>query len=397
MLMNRMRQDFQLALVVMFGIGLNLMIVPFTIYRFLDGQLLAGSIDALVVLGVNVGVWRACHHGSTAGVALFLASIASVGCVAVANVQGLAGPLWLYGVVVTNFLLVERKRAAAISAICIVAVAASPLALPELAIKAAFVGSALGVCAFAYVSVWRTEMQRNRLEDLALLDPLTGAGNRRGMNTEVEIAIATSSRAGKLLGLIIFDLDHFKRVNDQHGHDAGDDVLVQVANVVRSIVRKNDRFFRLGGEEFALLVCDSSRGELHDIAEKLRLAIQHQVHCGGSAVTASFGASILRPGESTRSWQTRADAAMYRAKHEGRNRTVVDETMVADKPVVMRPAGTPGAGGGSGSRSQSVMRKDIDVRNALESPRTLGSRRLNNGAIEGRPAPSRLTNSSGWK
>ncbi len=396
---DRLRQDFQLALVVTFGIVSNVMILPFAVYRFIDGQMLAGVVDTLNVACISFGALYAYRSGNAKHVALFLAITYSAGCIAIAYLAGSSGPPWMYAVILSNFLLIERKRAAVISAMGIAAVAASALALPDPAQKASFLSSSIVVCAFAYIFAWRTDLQRRQLEDLALLDPLTGASNRRGLNAELEIAMATSARNGKSLGLIIFDLDHFKRINDRHGHDAGDNVLVQVANAVRGTTRRYDRFFRLGGEEFALLIPDTSPDTLHEIAEKVRIAIQEQVCCGNLTVTISLGASILRSSETASDWRARADAAMYRAKHEGRNRTVIDELLVVDKPVRIRPAKTPkvraetnkdadsdpdtdmgtDTESDAGKEKPTGTRKSVDARSGVESvhllpPRIFGSR-----------------------
>ena len=384
MWMDRIRQDFHLALVVMFGIISNVMILPFAVYRFSNGQVLAGIIDTMIVTCISIGALHAFRHGSTKRVALFLAAIYSAGCIGIAFVAGPPGPLWLYAVVLSNFLLVERKRAAVISALGIAAVAASSLALPELTHKAAFVSSAVVVCTFAYIFAWRTDVQRRQLEELALLDPLTGASNRRGLNAELEIAMATSSRNGKPLGLIIFDLDHFKRINDRFGHDAGDNVLIQLANVVRRTTRRNDRFFRLGGEEFALLIPDTSPESLRDIAEKVRMAIQREVHCGDTSVTSSLGGSILRVGETAGSWQARADAAMYRAKHGGRNRSVIDEIDPLDPAVAISATKASTAHACTGKPTR--VRKGADARSSVASlhapaPRLSVPRRSHSAAL----------------
>src|SRR5690606_6511143 len=118
--------------------------------------------------------------------------------------------------------------------------------------------------------------------------------NRRGMHAELAIAMAASARARKPLGLIIFDLDHFKRVNDRFGHEAGDLVLVETANAVRRTTRRNDRLFRLGGEEFALLLPDTDTEALREITEKIRATVAREVRCGDTPITASFGAGVLR-------------------------------------------------------------------------------------------------------
>lgn len=384
MWMDRIRQDLHLALVLIFSFISSLMILPFMVYRILNGQFLAASIDAALIVCIGIGALHAYRSGNTRRVAMFLAVTDSAGCIAIAFVAGPAGPLWMYAVMLTNFLIVERKPAALISAIGIAAIVASPLALPELVHKAAYISSSMVACVFAYVFAWRTDLQRKQLEDLALLDPLTGACNRRGLNAELEIAMATSSRNGKPLGLIIFDLDHFKRINDRFGHDAGDNVLVQVANVVRKTTRRNDRFFRLGGEEFALLIPETSPESLRDIAEKVRLAIQREVRCGDASVTSSLGASILRIGESAGNWQARADAAMYRAKHGGRNRSVIDEIDPPDQPVAICAAMASTAHASAGKPTR--MRKGADARSTVAplhapAPRSSGPRRSHKTAL----------------
>lgn len=324
MWMTRIRRNLNLALVLTFGIVTNVMILPFAIYRLLNGQFVAGCIDLLIVACISLGSVHAYVTGRTQGAALFLAITYSSGCIAFAHVAGAAGPLWMYAVLLSNFLLVGRKRATLISAFAIAAVAASPLALPELSQKAAFVVSSMVVCLFSFAFAWRSELQHQQLEDLAALDPLTGARNRRGMHAEIEIAMATSRQAGKPLGLIIFDLDHFKQINDRFGHEAGDNVLVEMADLVRRMTRKNDKFFRLGGEEFALLIADANATNLIEITEKIRTGIARGMRCGDTPVTASFGASLLRAGETESEWRDRVDVAMYRAKREGRNRSVVE-------------------------------------------------------------------------
>ncbi|SFN59170.1 GGDEF domain-containing protein [Dokdonella immobilis] len=343
MWMKRIRQDFNLALVVTFGVITNVMILPFAAYRFLSGQNLAALIDLLIVACISLGAVHAYVSGRTQGASLFLAVTYSIGCIAIAYVAGTAGSLWMYAVLLSNFLLIERLRAVLISTCAIAAVAASPLALPELAHKAAFVGSSVVVSLFSFAFAWRTDVQRQQLENLATLDPLTGAGNRRAMGAQINAALAESARSRKPLGLITFDLDHFKQVNDRFGHEAGDHVLVQVASVVRRITRRADRLFRLGGEEFALLIPDADAQALWEIAEKVRESLMREVRCGEFPITASFGGSLLRANESERQWRERADAAMYRAKREGRNRSIVDGVSRPANDNLLASAGAPSA------------------------------------------------------
>ena len=321
---HRIRTDFQLALVVMFGAITVLGIAPFAIRHFLAGRLLAGTVDLLIVACVAAGTAYAWRTGRATFAATLVAVAYTLGCVVVAWLAGLPGLLWIYPAITANFLLASRRPAFVISALAIPLVAVGSGVLDTVAHTVTFVTTAVVVGVFSYVFASRAAVQRSHLEQIAMRDPLTGAGNRRGMDAELRIAIGAGARSGEPPGLLVLDIDHFKQVNDNHGHDAGDAVLVQLARLVRSSTRRDDRFFRIGGEEFAVLLPGTTADTLREIAEKLRVAVEREIHCGERAITISIGATLHRPGESPADWLARADAAMYRAKRSGRNRTVLD-------------------------------------------------------------------------
>lgn len=326
-MLAKFRNNFKLALIVLFGVISVLGVAPFAIYRFANRQPLAGMVDLLILLCIGFGSIYAWRTGRTEGPARFLAVTYTAGCVAVAHVSGLSGMLWVYAVLLANFLLVGRRLAVFISAFAIIAVAMSDVALTGMAEKSMFVISTFVVSLFAYVFAWRSEEQHTQLESIAAHDALTGAYNRRGMDAELDVAMASSMRTGDPLGLLVFDIDHFKRVNDSFGHEVGDCVLVQLAQLTRRSTRRGDRFFRMGGEEFGLLVPGADGGSLRFIAEKLRATIEEELDCNGTPITVSIGATWFVPGESAGELLARADAAMYRAKREGRNRVVFEETL----------------------------------------------------------------------
>lgn len=320
---DRIRSDFHLALITLFAAITALGVTPFAIRRFLQGQPLVGIVDLAILLCIGAGAVYAWRTGRTAGAATFLAATYSIGCVAVAHIADFSGVLWVYPVLVANFLLSGRATSLLISTLAIIGIALSDNALPGLATKLAFIATASVVSLFSFVFASRAEMQRLQLEAIALRDPLTGAGNRRGMDEELRLAMADSLRSGRPLGLLVLDLDHFKFVNDTYGHLAGDEVLRRMADLVRGNTRMADRFFRMGGEEFSLLLPGVTAGSLREVAEKLRQAVERDLRCGDRPITVSVGAALFRPGESTAQWLARADAAMYEAKRQGRNRTVV--------------------------------------------------------------------------
>ncbi|MGL6242055.1 GGDEF domain-containing protein [Pseudomonas sp.] len=157
----------------------------------------------------------------------------------------------------------------------------------------------------------------------ALRDPLTGTGNRIAMDQTLEREIEMSRRHLMPLSLLMLDIDHFKNVNDNYGHSAGDDVLKAVAASIKNQLRNVDMVFRFGGEEFLILLSNTSREAAAMVGERLRIAAQAQNYkADGNMVelTVSLGCSTLLPGESAESLLRRADSALYVAKREGRNR-----------------------------------------------------------------------------
>lgn len=161
----------------------------------------------------------------------------------------------------------------------------------------------------------------------ALTDPLTGAGNRRWLGVTGAQRLLEVARTREPVAVVVLDLDHFKRVNDGHGHAAGDAVLRAAADAVRREVRPADLFARIGGEEFCLVLPGTGREAGRMIAERLRQAFEELriAVWPELRVTASLGLSAVRGGETTLAPAiARADEALYEAKRRGRNMVVAD-------------------------------------------------------------------------
>jgi len=157
----------------------------------------------------------------------------------------------------------------------------------------------------------------------ALRDPLTGTGNRIAMDQTLEREVDMARRHTQPLSLLMLDIDHFKRINDSHGHAVGDEVLKAVADSIKSQLRNVDMVFRFGGEEFLILLANTSREAAAMVGERLRYAAQAQDYFAAGTrieLTVSLGCATLLPGESVESLVRRADNALYVAKREGRNR-----------------------------------------------------------------------------
>ncbi|MCD9567413.1 GGDEF domain-containing protein [Pseudomonas protegens] len=157
----------------------------------------------------------------------------------------------------------------------------------------------------------------------ALRDPLTDTGNRIAMDQTLQREIEMARRHLLPLSLLMLDIDHFKLINDNHGHSAGDQVLKAVAAAIKGQLRNVDMVFRFGGEEFLILLSNTGREAAAMVGERLRHAAQAQDYrADGQPIelTVSLGCSTLLPGESAESLLRRADSALYVAKREGRNR-----------------------------------------------------------------------------
>ena len=176
---------------------------------------------------------------------------------------------------------------------------------------------------FSYI-----EMQRVSLDKLARLDSLTGLDNRRSVLEKLEIEINRSTRIRNQFAVLMLDIDHFKSVNDNYGHAAGDRVICQLAEIMQKGLRNIDTCGRIGGEEFLILIPDTNLKKANIAAERLRTAVaSHDFHlCKKNVqVTVSIGVTIPDLGKEFKVDQLLAtvDKALYRAKKSGRNRVEI--------------------------------------------------------------------------
>ena len=167
-------------------------------------------------------------------------------------------------------------------------------------------------------------LETRSLAEIARTDPLTGALNRKGLADELMRIVRLGEGRTFPMALVFLDIDHFKRVNDAHGHDAGDQVIRGLAHLVRSAVQRDDLFARWGGEEFLLVFRDTPGPEGRNIAERLRERIAGAQWPDGLSVTCSFGVAEWHRGEDLGDGIKRADEAMYRAKQHGRDRVEIE-------------------------------------------------------------------------
>ncbi|MBT9503026.1 MAG: GGDEF domain-containing protein [Burkholderiaceae bacterium] len=160
----------------------------------------------------------------------------------------------------------------------------------------------------------------------AMTDGLTGLSNRRALNDAMAHALAMAQRSHQPYAVLMADVDHFKSINDQQGHRAGDEALAAFAQRLRAALRAQDLPFRYGGEEFCVLLPDTDAAGVAVLAERLRLAVAQAASGTLQAISASFGATVWQPGDTADALLSRADRALYRAKALGRDRVEIELT-----------------------------------------------------------------------
>jgi len=172
----------------------------------------------------------------------------------------------------------------------------------------------------SFTDITETEKLKDSYQRLASIDTLTQIANRKRFNEELHKELQKYKIYKKPLSLLMFDIDHFKKVNDDYGHQVGDDILIELSSLVQGLVREIDLFARWGGEEFFVILPNTTIEDSNIVAKNLREAIENHKFSGKINVTCSFGISSVNEADDEDSLLKRIDKALYKAKANGRNR-----------------------------------------------------------------------------
>lgn len=297
-----------------------LAIVPFAAIRFFRGELLMGCIDVFLILGISsisLFVWWT-RQVRMPGIILTIFILS--GLVTIIYVGGASLVHWAYPTMVAAFFLVKPREATAFNLLVMVLlIPALVQEISRLELVIILVTLILNNV-FAYVFAARMSEHRQHLSFLAERDPLTGIGNRRALNACLEDIVLRHQTQTITASILVLDLDHFKDINDNHGHGKGDQILIQVTELVSSKIRGTDHLYRFGGEEFIVVAMGASRDAAFNLAEQLRVFIEENNLLDERPVTISLGVAELKENEGYENWLLRADDALYEAKRTGRNR-----------------------------------------------------------------------------
>lgn len=302
------------------------LLLPFTALHLWHGRWALGLliVAAQIVLAVTA---RALRAGRVPVVPLWLmtGSFFAAVCGAV-TVQGVHGILWSYPSLFICYFLLARRLALLFSGVLVLAVTSLAAFVVDLP-TAARVGATLTLTVVMInVVLGVIGDQQRALVAQTLTDPLTGAFNRRHLQARLDQLAAQAAKAApqpQVHALLAIDIDHFKLINDRFGHAAGDEVLRKAVQVLTGRKRRSDTLFRTGGEEFCLLLPDTSEAEALKLADELRERVSAAQLLPGLQVTVSIGVSLQQRVQPPDEWMRQADKALYAAKHAGRNRVML--------------------------------------------------------------------------
>ena len=310
-------------------------VLPFAIIRFMNREWLIGVLDTAIVAGFAMLGMFVLRSRRVRLASVFITILGIAGMLATIYLKGTNQLYWIYPALIVAYYLLKPGEAVLATLVVIIAL------LPALSVdvdaftRTTVLISTTMTAVFAYAFASLTRGQRNQLMNLATCDPLTGAGNRRALAQKLTEVVAAHERNSQPASLVILDLDNFKDVNDEFGHAAGDQILIRLTEIIRLRTRVTDGLYRIGGEEFVIVIDEQTVERAGKLAEQLRTLVQANELLPDRNVTISLGVAGLKSGESIDDWLHRADSALYAAKRAGRNATRVagDDASMAALPV----------------------------------------------------------------
>lgn len=296
-------------------------VLPFAIIRYLNGDWLIAAIDTLIIIGFMLLGSFVYRTQRVRFASIAISSLCIIGVISSVYASGIDRIVWAYPALMAIFYLMKPREAVGMTVLLVLFLLPELLPTADAFKTATLLITIIVMSSFAYAFSFMTNRQRELLIQLATKDPLTGSGNRRAFEDKLASVAAQMQRNKSPASLIIIDLDHFKAVNDRHGHAVGDQILCSVTDIINLRIRVTDSLYRIGGEEFVVVLDGQDLARADHLAEQLRTLVEANELASDQLVTISLGVAELRENESTGDWLQRADDALYQSKRKGRNTT----------------------------------------------------------------------------
>lgn len=320
---SRYQTDFYLKSTFRLAVTAATLIIPFAIYHLSYKHLGVGIGAVITALSLYIVAW-ACYRKKYKTIYTFIwfTPFTTLFIAYIIYFIGITGTYWCYPTLILFYFMMSERQAWLSN--IIFALFNIPIVwyLFETHEAIRFTVTFSLVSAYSAIFLHIVAKQYSELQKMATTDKLTGLYNRTLLKDSLERAISQNKRSGIPFSLITFDIDHFKSINDTLGHDIGDDVLKEMANILKSHTRSSDMVFRIGGEEFVVLVHNTDEKQCADVAEKIRQVVEQERLLSDRQVTISAGISGLKEDMDIAKWLKASDEKLYLAKKNGRNRVV---------------------------------------------------------------------------
>ncbi|MEW6989556.1 GGDEF domain-containing protein [Colwelliaceae bacterium 6441] len=290
-------------------------ILPIAIYRVIQADWMIATLDFCLFFLMLVIGYNAFKNNNIDKLKKLFCLLAITGTLATIHLKGAGQIYWSFPTIAIIFYLLKVKLAFIVSIISIISytVLMSPLVSLFTTVILVITQVVTAACAFAFS--YETNKQNKELIRLTRSDPLTQAYNRRAFNEILQSKLDEFQRHPEPTSMILLDIDYFKQINDQFGHQQGDEVLQQLCECIMLRLRKSDHLFRVGGEEFVILPHHSDLEQSRILADAIRAAIQAYCFIENHPITISCGVSEYKDKtENLKDWYARTDKALYRAK-----------------------------------------------------------------------------------
>lgn len=297
-----------------------LILLPFGINNFFQGRTLGAIVTICVSLLFAYNAYTAWRGRYSLYLNLFgVVPAFTVGAANALIELSVAGSYWSYLCVFAIYFILPFRYTKYANAVFLAAVISAAYLSLEQSIFIRFSVVLIGASIFIFISRRETTKAYDLLEKQAITDSLTGLLNRVTMPASLETAILRSKRNGKKSTLCLVDIDYFKDINDTYGHDAGDRVLVALSASILKLTSRKDTLFRIGGEEFLILMNNTDLNEGSKTADALRSVVEDLSLIDNHPVTISIGVSEVSNDYDWKQWMKRSDENLYKAKENGRN------------------------------------------------------------------------------
>lgn len=337
--MFRPEHDFLPAarqrIVMVLGFVTVIFFSPFALFSLWRGQWVAAAFYALIIVLQFVNSYRLYRAHPMLIPPWVILNLILAALIHSMSVRGINALFWCYPAAFGVLFLSQRSHARINLAVFLSLLIPVAFYFTPFDVAIRFSATLAMVCVSSDVLIGILSEFQTRLAALTLRDPLTNAYNRRHLMDCLEQAITTATQNAQSATLVAFDIDHFKHVNDTYGHQAGDDALTGIVNIVDRLLDQqyqSDHIFRLGGEEFLVLLKNTSLPFGIIFAEEIRTHIAAAPLIASAQVTVSLGVTEYSAPEHIDAWLKRTDDNLYRAKANGRNCVYADSTPVHDSP-----------------------------------------------------------------